>query len=61
MVEVVVPSFGIEVGAAVMREVPGSELADTKLTVALSVMGAVLTVPVIVAVPGDAAEVSVSV
>ncbi len=61
MVEVDVPSAVIDVGAAVMVEVAAEGGAVVKLTVALSVMAAAFSVPVMVAVPTVVAEVSVAV
>ncbi len=61
IVEVDVPSATIEVGAAVIREVVASATPGVNVTVAVSVMPAAFTVPVIVAVPGVTAEVKVAV
>ncbi len=55
------PSAVIEPGAALMRDVDRSAGPGTKLTAALSVRAAALTVPVIVAVPVVMVEVSVAV
>ena len=51
----------IEPGAALINEVVRSAGPGTKLTVALSVIATALTVPVMVAVPVEVAEVSVAV
>ena len=61
MVEVLLPSAVIDVGAAVINEVAGSAPPDEKSTSALSSMAAALTEPVTVAVPVVAAAVNVAV
>ncbi len=61
IVEVVAPSATIEVGAAVISDVAGSAGAGSNVTVAVSVIAAAFTVPVIVAVPGAVGEVRVAV
>ena len=61
MVEVLLPSAAIEVGDAVMVDVAGEGAAAAKVTVALLDIAAPFSVPVIVAVPGVAEEVSVAV
>ena len=58
---VVTPFATIELDAAVIVEVAGSALELIKSTVSLSVMATAFKVPVIVAVPGAAAEVKVAV
>ena len=61
MVEVDDPSAVIEVGAALIREVVASAAPGVKMTIALSVIAAALTVPVTVADPVVVAEVNVAV
>ncbi len=61
IVEVVTPSATIDVGAAVIRDVVASTAPGINVTVAVSVIAAAFTVPVIVAVPVVVAEVSVAV
>ena len=60
MVEVLVPFAVIEVGLALMVEVAGEAAAAVKVTVALLAMAAPFSVPLIVAGPGVAEEVSVA-
>ena len=61
IVEVEEPSAMMEVGAALMSEAAGSAAPGPKFTVAVSVMAAAFTVPVMVAVPVVVAEVRVAV
>ncbi len=61
MAEVDVPSAVIDVGAAVIKEVDAEAAPAVNITVAISVIAAPLTVPVTVAVPTVADEVSVAV
>ena len=60
IVEVVAPSAIIEVGAEVISDGVGSAAPGVNVTVALSVIAAAFTVPVIVAVP-VVVEISVAV
>ena len=59
-VEVDMPSAAIEVGAAVIKDVVASATPGVRVTVAVSVIVAALTVPVIVADPAVVVEVSVA-
>jgi hypothetical protein len=61
IVEVVMPSATIEVGAAVISEVVASAAPGVNVTVAVSVIATAFSVPVIVAVPTVVAEVNVAV
>ena len=60
MVDVLLPSAAIEVGDAEIVEVDAEAAAAAKVTVALLVIAAPFSVPVIVAVPGLAEDVSVA-
>ena len=61
IVEVVIPFATMDVGTAVIVEVVRSAGPGVKLTAALSVMAAALTIPVTVADPVVVAEVNVAV
>jgi hypothetical protein len=61
MVDVLLPSATIEVGAAVMVEVTGEAAPAVKVTVALLAIAAPFNMPVIVAVPAMVEDVSVAV
>ena len=61
IVEVVIPSAAMEVVEAVIVEVAALATSVTKLTLALSVIVIVLSVPLIVAMAVDAEEVSTAV
>ncbi len=61
IVEVEDPSAVMDVGEALINEVPASAVPGTKLTTALSMIAAALTVPVMMAVPADVDEVRVAV
>ena len=61
MVEVVAPSAVIDVGDAVINDVPVTAAPGVNVTVALSVIDDAFRVPVIVAVPVVVAEVNVAV
>ena len=60
MMEVDVPLAVIELGAAVINEVVAEAAPGIDVTVALSVIATVFTMPVMVAVPMEMAEVSVA-
>ena len=61
IVDVEEPSAVMEIGAALINELVASAVPGTKLTAALSMMAAALTVPDTMAVPVEGDEVSVAV